>query len=846
MEGPDGGLGDGASAARAFDVFARPFVPESLKIINSLPGTTLKAPAEKIVDFDKLASSLPQRGHLQSLLLSPPPPGYSPTKHSVCPDISFDRYEHYFSSLLDHEIKARIFENSSYNLYAHPATLVFGGQAGTAAGFFTLHVPGVKELAPFVEEDDVIQIRPLNCDSSGRLIQPTGQLASHDGHPWTGVILNGRVTAVRRPEELVTVKVTQFMPSHLRLPFRAMPLSNGEAIELPIRANVQFFLSLERYFDMKWILPAVQHALLKSWPLHTNAWVRSMLFPTEDDSEIQETALDPGVFSRPFFDESLNWEQKKAVDLICSREHGVLPFLISGPPGTGKTKTIIEAALQLVNNVEGISHILLCAPSDPAADTLVERLKTHFLPGQMLRLNRPSRTFQEVSSTILPWCAIEGPSFIIPTFQAILSYRVVVTTCRDAALLVRARVSNADLYAMEHGLRAAIHPRDEAILQEPPKLHWTALLIDEAAQAMEPEAVIPICVVAPPLDTPPPIFTPLVVMAGDEHQLGPQLAPRLAPESETGIPSTVLLAKSLFARLFSLDVYAKHPLARGNYDASYPPELIRSMLPMPRPAFVNLVRNYRSHPAILAVPSALFYNDTLRPEAPRSQISQLGRWRGWQGRKWPVLFRNIQSPDFLEHDGGGWSNLGEAQAAVEYATDLMRSGLLSSAREICVMSPFKSQVRLLRVMMRNHGAEQQAQNQGRRPNMSLWDVDVGPTEAFQGLERTVVILCTTRTAKRFLDQDIARGWGLVGLPPNMLNVVLTRAKAGLIILGSRAVLETDENWRAMLAFCDRNGLVSDPSEEGKAGPRRGAVLDVMRRRLEQNLVDEEESGGFIS
>ena len=52
----------------------------------------------------------------------------------------------------------------------------------------------------------------------------------------------------------------------------------------------------------------------------------------------------------------------------------LIPYLISGPPGTGKTKTIIETAMQLIKNVSDVHHILICAPSEPAADTLAHRL----------------------------------------------------------------------------------------------------------------------------------------------------------------------------------------------------------------------------------------------------------------------------------------------------------------------------------------------------------------------------------------------------------------------------------------------------------------------------------------
>ena len=80
-------------------------------------------------------------------------------------------------------------------------------------------------------------------------------------------------------------------------------------------------------------------------------------------------------------------------------------------------------------------------------------------------------------------------------------------------------------------------------------MYRTALLIDEAAQGMESEALIPLSVVAPPEEytTEMPIFA----MAGDEKQLGPRPISRLP-----------MLEMSLIERLFTRPLYDNHPLSR--------------------------------------------------------------------------------------------------------------------------------------------------------------------------------------------------------------------------------------------------------------------------------------------
>ncbi|SPO04828.1 uncharacterized protein DNG_07513 [Cephalotrichum gorgonifer] len=629
---------------------------------------------------------------------------------------------------------------------------------------------------------------------------------------WIGVIFLGRVTAVNKASELLSVKVDGLPEINFGRGYKF-----GSPQRLQFYFNVRFHVPESRYLPMHLALAVAQGILSDNTlaPDDTDgvdverrpSWLRSMLFPTEADSRLQ-TKLHRGAFRQLFFDSQLNWEQKKAVEAICKQDYGTLPYLVSGPPGTGKTKTVIEVALQLIRNTNGISHILLCAPSEMAADTLAIRLREQFSPSELLRLNRPTRTFAEVPGSILHFCHVQDNSFALPSLEKLLAYTVVVTSCRDASLLLQARMTNSDIYALERGFTRALCPSEGETA--PYRLHWSALLIDEAGQAMEPEALIPIAVVSPPPDAPVTGSAPILVMVGDEYQLAPRMS----------LPSSPL-KESLFARLSRRAVYSEHPLARGKAGQA-PPVLRPSMLPIQKPAFANLVRNYRSHPAILAVPSALFYHDTLEPEAEATD--RLSNWTEWRGRRWPVLFHSNESNDEIERDGGGWHNPAEVQIAVHYASSLAASGLVGE-KEICVMSPFKAQVIHLRAALRKEGA-------------GMWEVNVGPTEAFQGLEFDVVILCTTRARERFLEVDRKLGWGIVNMK-NAMNVALTRARYGLVVIGRRELLGTDPAWSVFLEFCERNGLVagSENEDNGVPGTPGGTAAD--RPRLERLMLAQE-------
>ncbi|KAH7083413.1 P-loop containing nucleoside triphosphate hydrolase protein [Paraphoma chrysanthemicola] len=546
-----------------------------------------------------------------------------------------------------------------------------------------------------------------------------------------------------------------------------------------------------------------------------NDWIRRVLFPLEEDGTLQTDLRT--IPHRALFDPAINFEQAHAVNSVCINDYGVLPYLISGPPGTGKTKTLVETAMQLLNG-DDVAHILICAPSEAAADTLALRLKHYLSNKQLFRLNRPGRADNEVPQELTQYCYMENDMFYLPHFQTFMAFNVIVTSCQDAALLADARLTNNDLWEVERNMLAAFHPEQEAEVPIP-ALHWGALLIDEAAQATEIDVLSAITVVCPPSSYPVSNHQPRFVMAGDENQLGPRTASR-NPE----------FSKSLFARLFGRPLYADHPLSRSKIKpSSGPPVLKSSMLPITFPPFANLIRNYRSHPAILSVPSSLFYNDTLIPEAvtPNTTLQTSSLWRG---RNWPVLFIPNTANDEIERDAGGWYNVTEARTACSLAQTLVYDCRVQQA-DICIMSPFAAQVKLLRSLIRSsdYGG-----------GSGLWYVNIGPLEAFQGLEKRVVILCTTRTRSRFLVEDEKRGMGIVGQKRKM-NVALTRAKEALFVIGNPEVLGRDEHWKVWLAFCWRNGLVSDRGEVWRGGEEGFGNEKV--GVLERALVAKEAHGG---
>ncbi|KAL8735739.1 MAG: hypothetical protein Q9181_002702 [Wetmoreana brouardii] len=865
------------------DVYAHAYVPEAFLAVNATPAILLTSTPARTIDFVRYTATF-----ATSLFLPPLSILQAPAFHGVAPvgsldDLGIESYEQHLSDCLVLDLEAQVPEIRTYDMFGVGLSVIDRDQE-----MYGLHVPGLRENTPRVAFGDNVMVRQLVMDPATRL--PLAAPASGStGYQISAVIvgvdrpkeiLNLRINGFT-PHLLMCnitfivqtrwIKSLQRAVNSLAIELKASQvhssttISQEQALENPVSAPEYDFgpigtpiksppiksrndysgvvisplksptTSRQDYFgaigtpvksprmerqDYFAFMSRNSQGSNDSRPTGTDelnsrfrspsdmetrdtpiqytnqGWVRRALFPEDADGVLQRS-LPQAVFKRSWFDRHLNHEQKKAVDAVLTEHHGNVPFLINGPPGTGKTKTMVETVMQMTFDVDNDGAILLCAPSDSAADTLALRLRTHLEPKVMFRLNDFSRTFAEVPEEILPYCYVQDDIFNLPPLPELMACKIVIATCRTTDILVQARVTNRDLVNLANSTTDILNPQLAAKRQARriSRLHWTALLVDEAAQATEPEMLIPLSVVAPPASCssePNPIF----VMAGDQYQLGP----RIYDKSTT-------LRVSLFERLSNRSLYASHPLARQSYRRLGPP------IQMLRPAFVNLTRNYRSHPAILAIPSALFYADTLIPEA--TGTDQLEPWHKWQGRRWPILFAcngGIDDCEDIQTVGGGWYNIREARKAIALAKDLLESGHIEQQGEICIMSPFRAQVKVLRNMARK---------------AEFWGLNIGPMDAFQGLESRFVIICTTRTRNRFLEEDAIKAAGIVN-EPKKFNVAVTRAKQGLIVLGNPWVLEQDHHWCAFMRFCWRNGLwLMDPDgpDDKMAEAQEKAVND---------------------
>jgi helicase MOV-10 len=403
-----------AGVESEYDVYALPFVPSILRTINTDNARVVSTRLKHQIDFEKYAHTFIGTSFVPARFWNPindksEQANLRPTERC---------YSQYFLSLMNIELAAERQEKEAYALYQVP---LYHFEASEEV-LWALSVPGLREDSPHVEMGDRLQLRQLWVDGTGALItvpQHTGLLGYSPVtyKNWGGVQYDAVVYSISRAQETVYLKADglsflyigqDIVPMFVNVVF---PLKHGTSkaqrealmdvdsclIHASSTSHHHGSLSSTGGLDNLGEPPGAKYATPTEDPktevdVHRNDWIRRVLFPTEADGNLQ-TELRT-VPHRGLFDRDLNYEQAHAVNDVCVHAYGVLPYLVSGPPGTGKTKTLVETAMQLLNTTI-VCHVLICAPSEAAADTLALRLKHYLSTKQMLRLNRPGRAYNE-------------------------------------------------------------------------------------------------------------------------------------------------------------------------------------------------------------------------------------------------------------------------------------------------------------------------------------------------------------------------------------------------------------------------------------------------------------------
>jgi superfamily I DNA and/or RNA helicase len=157
-------------------------------------------------------------------------------------------------------------------------------------------------------------------------------------------------------------------------------------------------------------------------------------------------------------------------------------------------------------------------------------------------------------------------------------------------------------------------------------------------------------------------------------------------------------------------------------------------------------------------------------------------------------FRGVLGKDICDtvdsiSGSNSWCNHEEAHAVVDIICKICFEGR-ASTEDIGVMAPYRSQVVLIRKLLRGK---------------NLGGVNVGTVEDYQGVEKNIIVLSLTRSNLAFVNEDFKQRMGLFQQPMRM-NVALTRAENMFVVVGNPHLMATDRLWKQWLCFCHRNGL----------------------------------------
>jgi len=503
---------------------------------------------------------------------------------------------------------------------------------------------------------------------------------------------------------------------------------------------------------------------------HSFEQVVRVLAPTPMLENIQKKSARRPHLGIVEWSHDLNAEQKHAVFDIIHKNHGQAPYCIYGPPGTGKTMTVCETIVQLLRYDKN-SRILVCAPSDAACDVIAKRLLP-VLPknSKTMRLNWWSRNPASLPPSLLSCSRMDGNGFFcMPTAEEILDMNVVICQCFVAGCL-------------ELGT-----PESKSWMDK----HFTHIFIDESSQSFEFESLIPLFKVGKDCS---------IILAGDPKQLG--------PSTRSSCASSNGLCLSLQERLMGLSLYQ--------------PEANFSVI-------TKLLDNYRSHDALLRVPSELFYKGSLRCKASAKVTSLCKNFDLLHdGENFPMMVYDVK--DGTEHnkiDTPSFYNLQECWAVTKIIKALLSSDNVTiHAGQIAVITCFRAQVLKMRAVLRKEG---------------LPTINVGVVEDFQGQETSVVLISTVLTKEQTRWKTGAEsGLGFM-TDPKRFNVAITRASALCVIVGKVDYLEASGSyWTSLIEHIRRNDGTGDETNIVEGEEKEGIIdygIDMLINRVaELNLL----------
>lgn len=435
----------------------------------------------------------------------------------------------------------------------------------------------------------------------------------------------------------------------------------------------------------------------------------------------------------------LNATQEEAVNKVL---HAKDVAIVHGPPGTGKTTTLVEAVYETLHRE---NQVLVCAQSNMAVDWISEKLVDRGV--SVLRIGNPSRVNDKMLSFTYERRFESHPDY--PQLWSIRkairelyarsrkgaereAVRQKINSLKDRATELEIRI-NESLFSEARVIACTLVGSANRLLTGQ---KFGTLFIDEAAQALEAACWIPIR------------KADRVILAGDHCQLPPTVK---APEAlRAGLGHTLMQT------------------------------IVKN-----KPDTVSLLKlQYRMNDEIMRFSSEWFYGGMLQsaPEVKYRSILDFDT---------PIEWINTEGLDCNEEFIGenyGRINKSEAELSIEqlkgYITKIGRERFLDERIDVGMISPYKAQVQYLRRLVRNDAFF--------KPYRQA--ITINTVDGFQGQERDVILISLVRANEE----------GQIGFLNDLrrMNVAITRARMKLIILGDASTLTRHAFYKKLYTYIE--------------------------------------------
>lgn len=450
----------------------------------------------------------------------------------------------------------------------------------------------------------------------------------------------------------------------------------------------------------------------------------------------------------------LNNSQEKAVNEVLRSKDVAI---VHGPPGTGKTTTLVEAIYETLKRE---TQVMVCAQSNMAVDWISEKLVDHGVP--VLRIGNPTRVNNKMLSFTYERKFESHPDY--PDLWAIRkairelhehkkkgeSLHQKLSRLRDRANELEMRISGA-LFDESRVIACTLVGSANKLLVGK---KFPTLFIDEAAQAMEPACWIAMRKCS------------RVVLAGDHQQL----------------PPTIKCYEAM----------------KGGLNKTMMERIVENV-----PSCVTLLTTqYRMHEQIMRFSSNWFYGGSVEasPIVKNRSILDLDTPIEWiDTSELSILSTSVESaeltddemPTFKEAFVGesyGRINKDEAQLTLDtlkqYINKIGKQRFLDERLDIGIISPYRVQTQYLRNLIRK--------DKEFKPFRQT--ISVNTVDGFQGQERDIILISLVRSNEH----------GQIGFLNDLrrMNVAMTRARMKLIIIGDASTLTTHPFYRMLKNYID--------------------------------------------